>query len=93
MTIFLSEHDAARLGIAGAKPRAKRGRNTRPDLPAAGRSAPTGLTTLIAGKVRTWSTEFCVGKGYRLYVIGRSDLDTGWHDSELDACLAAKAFI
>jgi hypothetical protein len=36
--IHLSEHDAARLGIGGAKPRTKRGRNTRPDIP----SAPAG---------------------------------------------------
>ncbi len=37
MTIFLSEHDAARLGIAGAKPRrkAKAARDARPDIPRA----------------------------------------------------------
>lgn len=89
MTIFLSEHDAARLGLANAKPRQKRGRATRPDLPAAGRSAPTGLTGLIAGKARTWSLEYRVGQGYRLYVIG--GVSTDWCDSEKAVCDAAKA--
>jgi hypothetical protein len=72
------------------KSRQKRGRNTRPDLPSAGRSSPTGLTTLIAGKVRTWSTAFVVGRGYRLYVVNEPAYDTGFHSSEKAACDAAK---
>lgn len=88
MTIFLSEQDAARLGIAGAKPRQKRGRGTRPDLPSAGRAAPTGLSGLIAGTGRVWSTEYRAGVGFRLYQIG--GLSTDWFDSEKAACDAAK---
>lgn len=97
MTIFLSEHDAARLGLAGAKPRQKRGRATRPDLPSAGRAKATGLTTLIApdresGKP-AWSLAFVVGRGYRLYVVNEPSYDTGWCESELEACQSAKALI
>jgi len=94
MTIFLTEHDAARLGIEGAKPRTTRGRNTRPDLPAAGRSAATGLATLIAPKRGSgkpaWSVFYVVGMGFRMFVIGTPELDTGWHASEKAACDAAK---
>lgn len=93
MTIFLSDHDAARLGIAGSKPRAKRGRGTRPDMPSAGRAPSTGLTTLIAGKVRTWSLAFVVGRGYRLYVVNEPTMDTGFLPTELEACQAAKALV
>jgi hypothetical protein len=32
MTVFLSEHDAARLGIAGATPRTTRGRRRGCDV-------------------------------------------------------------
>ena len=88
--IYLSEHDAARLGVGGAKARAKRGRNTRPDLPSAGRAEATGLTGLIAGKVRTWSLAFVVGKGYRLYIVNQPAYDTGFHSTERAACDAAK---
>lgn len=77
-------------GLAKA-PRQKRGRATRPDLPSAGRSEATGLTTLMAGKARTWSLAYVVGRGYRLYVIGMSDLDTGFQPTERAACDAAKA--
>lgn len=93
MTIYLSEHDAARLGIAGATPRHKRGRNTRPDIPSAGRAASTGLTTLIAPERASgrpaWSYAVVVGKGHRLYVQNQPALDTGWHPTELAACVAA----
>ena len=95
--IILSEHDAARLGIGGAKQRQKRGRTTRPDLPSAGRSAPTGLTTLIAPTKESgkpaWSLEYRVGRGYRLYIIGQPAMDTGYYSEEKAACDAAKAFI
>ena len=83
------------LAAVNGKKRTKRGRTTRPDLPSAGRSAPTGLTTLIApqsGKP-AWSVWFDVVKGHRLYVIGRVDLDTGWCASEAAACAAAKLLI
>lgn len=70
------------------KPRQKRGRNTRPDLPVAGRAPSTGLTSLIAGKVRTWSLEMDVRFGYRLYQIG--GVSTGWCIDEKAACDAAK---
>lgn len=81
---MLSEHDAARLGVGGAKPRQKRGRNTRPDIPSAGRSLATGLTPLL---VAGWNWEFVVGRGYRAY---RGALDTGWHATEFECCKAAK---
>lgn len=92
MTLFLSEHDAARLGIAGATPRQKRGRATRPDLPSAGRSPSTGLSTLLAGKGRAWvwCSEYRVGCGYRLYRID-GEQDTGYWESEKAVCDAAKA--
>lgn len=73
------------------KKRTKRGRNTRPDLPSAGRAEATGLTSLIAGKARTWSVAFDVARGYRLYVIGQPAYDTGFLPSELEVCRAAKA--
>lgn len=64
--------------------RKKTGRTTRPDIPSAARSAPTGLgTILLAG----WNWEFRVGAGYRAY---RGGVDTGWHPTEKEACLAAK---
>ena len=79
----------AAAGLTKA-PRQKRGRATRPDLPSAGRSPSTGLTTLIAGKSRTWSTAYVVGKGYRLYIINQPAYDTGWQMDEKAACDAAK---
>jgi len=71
--------------------RQKRGRATRPDLPAAGRSPSTGLSGLIAGATRAWSVAFDVTKGFRLYAIGDPARDTGWCGSEAEACQAAKA--
>lgn len=88
MTIYLTEKEAQRAGLG--KPRGTRGRKTRPDLPAAGRSPSTGLSGLLAGKVRTWSIEYRVGVGYRLYVINAPALDTGWQVDELAACIVAK---
>lgn len=73
--------------LHGKKSRTKRGRATRPDLPSAGRSAPTGLTPLL---VAGWNIEYRVGAGYRLY---RGDVDTGWHATELAVCKAAKAWV
>jgi hypothetical protein len=78
------------LAALAGKPRTKRGRSTRPDLPAAGRAAATGLTTLIAGKARAWSVAFEVGRGFRLYVINDPTRDTGWQVDELAACQKAK---
>jgi len=90
MTVYLSEHDAARLGIEGAKPRTKRGRTTRPDLPAAGCSPSTGLTSLIAGKTRAWSLAFEPARGFRMYVINDAARDTGWQADEATCCEVAK---
>ena len=78
------------LAALAGKPRTKRGRGTRPDLPAAGRTASTGLTSLIAGKARAWSVAFEPARGYRLYVINSPAHDTGWCGSELAACQKAK---
>ncbi len=64
--------------------RQKRGRATRPDLPAAGRAPSTGLTPLL---VAGWNIEHRVGFGYRLY---RGAQDTGWCVDEAAVCKAAK---
>lgn len=73
---------AFRAALAGKqRPPAK---DARPGLPRAGRSAPTGLTTLL---VAGWSIEFRVGAGYKLE---RGGLSTGWMSSEKAACDAAK---
>lgn len=85
------EDKASFLAALQGKPRQKRGRATRPDLPAAGRAASTGLTSLIAGKGRVWSTEFRAGAGFRLYVLGQPACDTGFLPTEQAACDAAKA--
>lgn len=91
--IILSEHDAARLGLNGAKKHTTRGRKTRPDLPAAGQAPRTGLSTFIAPKAGSgkpaWSLAYTVASGYRLYVIN-TPLDTGFLPSERAACDAAK---
>lgn len=84
MPIYLSEHDAARLGIAGAKGRTSRGRRTRPDIPSAGKAPRTGLSTFIAAG---WNWTYVVGRGYKLE---RGALSTGWRVSEQAACDAAK---
>lgn len=77
---------AAFLEAAGLAPkRQKRGRATRPDIPSAGRAAPTGLSTLI---LAAWSLEYVVGRGYRLYRINGKT--TGWHPTEAAVCKAAK---
>ena len=72
------------LEALNGKPRQKRGRATRPDLPAAGRAPSTGLTPLL---VAGWNIEMRVGAGYRLY---RGEQDTGWCESEGECCKAAK---
>lgn len=84
MPIYLSEHDAARLGIAGAKGRTTRGRGTRPDIPSAGKAARTGLSTFLKAG---WSIEFRVGAGYRL---DKGALSSGWQIDEKAACDAAR---
>jgi hypothetical protein len=81
---------AAFLEALHGKKRQKRGRNTRPGIPAAGRAERTGLTTLIAGPSLTWSTEYCVGRGFRLYVINDPSKDTGYHLDLTAACAAAR---
>ena len=85
MTIYLSEKDAARAGLT--TPRQKRGRATRPDIPAAGRAPRTGLTTLLAAG---WSIEFRPSVGYRL---SRGEMATPWEASEEAVCLAAKGMV
>ena len=82
MTIYLSEKAAARAGLV--KPRQKRGRATRPDIPSAGPTPRTGLTTLLTAG---WSIEFRAGAGYRL---NRGAVATPWEASEAAVCVAAK---
>lgn len=60
MTVFLSEADAARLGIDGAKPRrsAKHAREARPDIPRAPRAASGDgdrVKDLMALAARGWT--------------------------------------
>jgi hypothetical protein len=89
MTIYISEKEAKKAGLV-KDTRQKRGRNTKPGIPAAGRSPSTGLTTLIAGPSLTWSLEYVVGRGYRLYVINQPQFATAWLPSEAAACAAAR---
>jgi hypothetical protein len=84
MTTETFDDPAAFLAALHGKPRQKRGRATRPDLPAAGRAPSTGLTPLL---VAGWNIEMRVGAGYRLY---RGAQDTGWCASEGECCKAAK---
>ena len=72
------------LAALKGKPRGKRGRATRPDIPSAGRAPRTGLTTLLAAG---WSIEYRPSVGYRL---SRGTVATPWEASEEDVCLAAK---
>lgn len=85
--IHLSEHDAARLGITGAKGRTTRGRSTRPDIPSAGKAPRTGLSTFIKAG---WNWTYVVGRGYRLE---KGALSSGWQHSELAACDAARGLL
>lgn len=80
---FGTDREAFLEALHGKK-RQKRGRTTRPDIPSAGKAAPTGLSTLI---LAGWNWEFRVGAGYRAYKVG---VDTGWHTTEKAACAAAK---
>ena len=84
MTTEVFDSPAEFLKALNGKPRQKRGRGTRPDLPAAGRAPSTGLTTLL---VAGWNIEHRVGFGYRLY---RGAQDTGWQVDEAACCKAAK---
>ena len=72
------------LAALKGKPRGKRGRATRPDIPRAGRAERTGLTVLLTAG---WSIEFRIGRGYRL---SRGVVATPWAASEAAACAAAK---
>jgi hypothetical protein len=76
-----------RAAYAAIEKRQKRGRTTRPDIPVAPRQAATGLSGLIT---RGWSVQSPDAVRYRLYVIGRAELDTGLCATELDACNKAK---
>jgi hypothetical protein len=90
---FGTDREAFLEALHGKK-RQKRGRTTRPDIPSAPRVSSTGLTSLIAPSREShkpaWSYAFDVVKGHRLYVQGVAHLDTGWHDTELACCKAAK---
>jgi len=87
MTTETFDNPADFLAALHGKPRQKRGRNTRPDLPAAGRAASTGLSTFIKAG---WNWTFHAAHGYKLE---RGPLSTGWHASELAACDAAKELV
>lgn len=63
--------------------RTKRGRSTRPDLPAAAPSERTGLGPLLAAG---WNIEWDAAMRCRLYKAGK---DTGWGE-EKAICLKAK---
>ena len=90
--IFLSEHDAARLGIVGAKKRTKRGRTARPDIPSAGRAAPgegdriEDLQTLAAAG---WTCTHCQdGQHWMSGARGETDRYPSYR-AMLDATLEA----
>jgi hypothetical protein len=75
---------AAFLAALHGKLRTTRGRETRPDIPAAPRSPVTGLSTFIKAG---WAWEFRVGSGYRLE---KGALSTGWQADEATCCKVAK---
>lgn len=76
---------AAFAALGGARA-AKKARVARPDIPRAGASERTGLTTLmLAG----WHVESTDAVCYRLYDPDRG-FDTGWQPTERAACDKAK---
>ena len=83
MTIYLSEKAAARAGLT-TKAKKVKAKDARPDIPRAGRSPSTGLTTLLAAG---WSIEYRPNVGYQM---SRGVVETPWEASEEDACDAAK---
>jgi hypothetical protein len=84
MTTETFDDKDAFLAALHGKPRTTRGRETRPDIPAAPRATRTGLSTFIKAG---WAWEFRTGAGYRLE---KGALSTGWCASEKAACDAAK---
>ena len=77
----------AAFAALGGQRAAKKARVVRPDIPRAGASERTGLTTLI---LAGWSVQSPDGVRYRLYKIGEPDKDTGLMVSERAACDRAK---
>lgn len=75
------------MAAVQGKPRTTRGRSTRPDIPSAGRSPRTGLSTFIKAG---WAWEFRVGVGYKLE---KGALSSGWCVSEIAACDAARGLL
>lgn len=78
----------AALQALGGSRALQRGRQARPDLPAAAAATRTGLSSLLK---RGWSLTSPDSMRVRLYVVGRPDLDTGYCATERAACDAANA--
>jgi hypothetical protein len=98
VTIFLSEADAARLGIDGAKKRrsAKHAREARPDIPRAGRAAAgegeriKALGVLAkAGWVRT-NYLHSTGEFWMTHRDGQQSARFSSYRSMIDGVLAAE---
>ena len=78
------DNPAEFLAALHGKPRAKRGKATRPDLPSAPPSERTGLsTTLAAGWNFAWDAQMRC----RLY---RGDVDTGYCEDEAECVKKAR---
>lgn len=90
MPVQLTKQQAEKMGLGAAeKPATPRKRKSRGvGIPRAGRAETTGLSTMIK---LGWSVQSPDSIRYRLFVLGRPDLDTGLLSSELAACRAAKA--
>lgn len=81
------DNPAEFLAAVQGKPRTTRGRSTRPDLPSAGRSPRTGLSTFLKAG---WCWTYVVGRGFKLE---KGALSSGWQVSEQAACDAARGLL
>lgn len=88
MTIFLSEHDAARLGIAGAKAKKRPAKDTRPALP----RGPVGEGDRIAQLTRIAAYGFSPRWDNGLFCFWncRTGARTTAHAEYARACVAAE---
>lgn len=89
MTIFLSEHDAARLGLNGAKPKKQSAKDARPDLPRAPAGAGDRLGALMRLACHGYGPRFDPGIGFAFW-NPRTGARTTAHQGYAAACIAAE---
>ncbi len=87
MPVRLSADHARRMGVGAAESHGAQRKGKGAGIPRAGVSERTGLSTLIK---LGWSVQSPDSVQYRLFVLGKPDLDTGLRQDELSACLVAK---